>query len=291
MSQLTSKEWVAGFSGRPTNPNYLCVITCNERNISIEASLPQEFSMDIGANYEEAFSQGLSGLLQGGGAIGEASGKALKMLGLQLTTKALTAQVWQGSTEVSFSLPLIFQVETDARVDVQGPLQALYSLTLPRESTPGGLLEAPGPKVDLDKLSKALSGLTVDSVMKGSASAFSKLQSSSSIPDGFNKGKDIANQALTPFSNAFIASIKDNISLSIGTKMLFKSVVITSVNQNFKVQPLEDGSFQRVEVTVGFKTFFVLTQNDMPDLFGTDSYSSASNSGDNPNDPGRRRGR
>lgn len=274
MANLTSLDWVSNSSRKAKNNNYLCVITCNERNISIEASLPQEFSMDIGANYEEAFSQGLSGLLQGGGAIGEASGKALKMLGLQLTTKALTAQVWQGSTEVSFSLPLIFQVENNPRQDVQGPLQDLYSLTLPRESTPGGLLEAPGPKVDLERLSKSMSGVTVNSIVKDTAGVYQKLQSATSIADGFNKGKDIANQALTPFSNAFIGSIKDNISLSIGTRMLFKSVVITSVNQNFKVQPLEDGSFQRVEATVGFKTFYVLTQADMPDLFGTQSFST-----------------
>jgi hypothetical protein len=245
----------------------MAVIACNDKNITIVANLPQEFSMDLGACYEEAFSQGLSGLLSGNGMLSEIAGKSMKMLGLQLTTKALTAQVWQGSTEISFSLPLIFQVESDSERDIQKPLRDLYSLVLPEEKEAGGLLEAPGPRVDLNKLQQN-SGSLMDA-LGGTGSALSSAitgESAMSIKDGVNS-------ALKPFSNAFLSSIKNNISLSIGDRMLFKSVVITSVAQNFSVQPLEDGVFQRVECTVGFKTFYVLTQQDMPDLFAPGAYA------------------
>lgn len=270
---LTSTYWAAPRVAPFTNPNYLAVISCNDKNITVTANLPQEFAMDVGASYEEAFSQGLSGLLNGGGMISDIAGKSMKMLGLQLTTKALTAQVWQGSTEISFSLPLVFQVESDSEADIQKPLRDLYSLVLPEEKESGGLLEAPGPRVDLERLKQQALNLleTGKKVGSGLSSAYSNNQGN--LGGMAQEGQAAVGSGLRSFSNAFLASVKNNISLSIGDRMLFKSVVITSVAQNFSVQPLEDGVFQRVECTVGFKTFYVLTQQDMPDLFSPGAYA------------------
>ncbi len=279
MTTLTSREWRAVRTPPYVNQNYLAVIACNDKNITVIANLPQEFSMDLGASYEEAFSQGLAGLLSGNGMLSEIAGKSLKMLGLQLTTKALTAQVWQGSTEISFTLPLIFQVESDSEADIQKPLRDLYSLVLPEEKEAGGLLEAPGPRVDLAKLKKA--AISMGSIASETGG---QLQSAWANNQGNLWGMAQAAQSavgggLRSFSNAFLSAIKNNISLSIGDRMLFKSVVITSVAQNFAVQPLEDGVFQRVECTVGFKTFYVLTQQDMPDLFSPGAFNYTTGGG------------
>jgi hypothetical protein len=267
---LSSVNWPQSVSsdtaGSFNNANYLAVISCTDKNISVSANLPQEFSMDMHANYEEAFSQGLSGLL---GGKAESVGKAMRLLGMQLTTKALTAQVWQGSTEVAFSLPLIFQVES-SEDDVLIPLQKLYSLLLPTESAAGGLLEAPGPVVDLAKLKSQsidfdTSGLTGLDLTKGASGLVNSALSSA---DNF---KNTAGKGLQSFTNAFTSSIKNNISLSIGSRIRLPSVVITSISTNTDVLPLDGGVFQRVTATVGIKTFYVPTQNDIPDLVGLKS--------------------
>lgn len=220
--------------------------------------------MDFGASYEEAVSQGLAGLA---GGYSETAGKAMKMLGMQLTTKALTAQVWQGSTEVAFSIPLVFQAESNVNDDVTKPLSDLYRLVLPREPDVGGLLQAPGPQLDLDRLKKQSIDFNLKNTVTsgastlGSALTFDKSTLTSAFATASEAGK-----GLQSFSQAFMGSIKNNISLKIGTRVFLSSVVITSVSSNTSVLPTRDGSFQRQEVTVGFKTFYVLTQNDIPNL-------------------------
>ena len=277
-ARLTSNQFVAPLSstsGQEKNPNYLAIISCNDKNITVTASLPEEFSFNLGATYEEAFSQGLTGLLNGGGAISSLASKSMKMLGLQLTTKALTAKIWQGSTSISFSLPLVFQVETDSEEDLQSPLRSLYTLVLPNEPTAGGLLEAPGPRVSLEKLKRIGGDVATIDVSSSATGVMSSIKTALSGPkDLVNLAGEVksgANGALAPFSKAFMSAIENNISLSIGTRIFFDSVVITSVDQQFAVQPLDDGVFQRVHCTVGFETFYVLTQNDMENLFSKGS--------------------
>jgi hypothetical protein len=223
--------------------------------------------MDVGANYEEAFSQGLAGALGGS----ELLGKTMKMMGMQLTTKALTAQVWQGSTEVSFSLPLVFQVEKDEHLDLHKPLIDLYKLVLPTESGAGGLLQAPGPVVDLEKLKTKNVDLNIKGIASSTGSLAGSIFSASGTNDVLKSANGVINaagQGLQSLSKGFVDSIKNNIQLQIGSKCLLKSVVITSVSANTSVLPLQSGTFQRVECTVGFKTFYVLTQEDLPDLIG-----------------------
>lgn len=274
---LTTQSWefldTSGGDNKDTNQNYICIIACTDLGIMLKANLPQEFMIDIGASYEEAIAQAVSS----SSIVSELSGKA-KMMGVQLVTQALTAQIWQGSTEISFSLPLSFQVNSDEMADLLTPLSQLYTLTLPDE-TVGGLLKAPGPSLDPSKVASAVGALTsgaLNSAMDSVSTNFSDLANRVS---GGRVGTALADSSKAtagapPSSSAdggvkttLLSAIKNNISLTLGQYMYFESVVITSVGQTHFVQPLENGTMSRVDVTVGFKTFFVPTQKDIQKMF------------------------
>lgn len=288
-NQLTTQQYtfLDDYSGtKDTNPNYLCTVSSLKLSkftnapISIIASLPQEFSLDIGAAYEEAMAQAVAS----NSVISEFSSMS-KMSGVQLATQALTAQMWQGSTDVSFSIPLVFQVESDEYKDVLLPIAHLYELVLPDDNEGNGLLSAPGPQLDAKQLaaafaslgSGALNTVTPDFVKEGVSSAVDLFKRSfntskslvgasdktASAPQSPTAGKPAGGFTRPPLASA----IKNNISLQLGHFMFFESVVVTSVNQTPKVQPLASGNMSRIEVTVGFKTFYTPTQKDIMKIF------------------------
>ena len=140
------------FTPNAVNQPYKVLICSNDGGgakvaggITVEAWLPEEVNLDISATYEPPFAQGLNGMMPGIGA-------AAKALGVNLTTQAMSAQVWQGGSDVQFSLTLVFQAETNSYTDVILPIKKLLQLTMPKDPTGGGLLEAPGPHVNIDKL-------------------------------------------------------------------------------------------------------------------------------------------
>lgn len=120
--------------------------------IDVVGYLPEEFQFDANSQYEATFAQGLNGLNQ-------SLGNIAKALGVNLTTQAMTAQVWQGSNEVTFNISIVFQAETDSYKDVIKPIKDLLKLTMPKDKARGGLLEAPGPHVDIEKLRTAINGV------------------------------------------------------------------------------------------------------------------------------------
>lgn len=92
------------------NPNYICRITANDAAFTdsnrtqvasgpptILLNLPEQFSFSVASAYEAPFSQGL---IQNEGIRNFA-----KVMGVtNLVTQGLTAQVWQGTQEVQFTL-------------------------------------------------------------------------------------------------------------------------------------------------------------------------------------------
>jgi hypothetical protein len=239
--------------GNPNdNPFYNCYLTCPDKNILIRANLPHEYSLDFGAAYEASFSQSLSDNTYA------AARKVGNALGLQFVTKAMTAKLWQGSNDVTFSLPFIFQIETDYYKDVLEPMSQLYRLVLPKQSASFGLLESPGPSLDLQKL-KALAGDTkIGDVLSKSFDAV--IDGTKSIADGeLPQGPDP--------TAALLGCIKNNCSLVIGGYQYFDSVVVTNVAQTTSVLPYyKTGTMSRVEVVVTFSTFVVPTEDDIPKL-------------------------
>lgn len=293
---LTTTSWefldTSGGDNKDQNPNYHCLITCSDMNIQIKANLPQDFAISIGAQYEEALAQAMNS----SSVVSELAGKA-RLAGVQLVTQALTAQVWQGSTEINFSLPLTLQVNNDETTDVLKPLSDLYTLCLPDEVTSGGFLKAPGPTLSVELLKKstgafasgvmnvakdsdtvkAVGNLVTDAqnigqkVVSGVTSLFKSNErqlSTSESKSADAPGKSNVQDPTSEGQPASLSSaIKNNISLTIGQYMHFDSVVITNVDQTHHVQPLENGTLSRVDVTVTFKTFFVPTRKDIGKIF------------------------
>jgi hypothetical protein len=288
---LTSKEFVMGQPlSSATNPHYMCYIIPLDRGMDpIIAHLPSEYLLNLGASYQAPFSQGPKDLHAH-------VGPAASAFGIQFANKAMTAQLWQGSNEMEFSLPLVLQLESNPNADILKPLSALYELVLPREDVAGGLLTSPGPHLDLDLLKQSVSELSdsaadaasqlwesfgttetnpAKSTQMGDADLFSLSTAGEAIKNTANAG----NSALAAASNAITAAIKYNIALMIGQFQFFPSVVITNVSQLTKVRPYwETGTMSRVEVTVTFRTFYTPTNRDLPSLLlGTEAQWNESN--------------
>lgn len=271
-------------------PNmYKLKVVCQDRGIFVEAWLPETVGFDVQTEYETPFAAGLNGANQ-------ALGNVAKGFGVNLTTQAFTMQVWQGSREISFQLPLVFQTESSGREDVQLPIARLLALTMPTEKTPGGLLEAPGPRIDIDKLlnntlikaalAAEANGGVVSSVAGGIGSAISGAAGAAAtalkvsykiftdpaagIGAAAQETKNLVDKVspgLSSVGKALINSITNNISLYIGNFLYFPSVVITDVSQTYDVLLDRTGQPQRATVNVSFKTFYVPVQQDIEQMF------------------------
>jgi hypothetical protein len=255
---------------------YKARLSCDDQRIWLEASLPDTFSFDVGSQYEAPFAQGFGG--------GTNISAMLRLGGLSLTNQAMTAQVWQGTSDVRFTIPFIFQADTDAIQDVVKPIKDLMRLALPKVGKTGGLLESPGPRIDLNSLVQSNqdaeninkfaaaigTGLkdSLEAAWTGIKSLYNQdeamLQSAVSDSHKIRGSVDTASQA---FSTSITSAIRNNIRLDIGGMWHFPHVIIEDVQQTANVQPLRGtGIFQRVEVNVTFKTFMLPTSNDLEQM-------------------------
>jgi len=265
-----------------TNPHYMCYIIPLDRGMDpIIAHLPEEYDLSLGGSYQAPFAQGPKDLHAH-------VGPAASAFGLQFANKAMTAQLWQGSNEVEFTIPLILQLETNPNTDILKPLSALYELVLPREEVAGGLLTSPGPHLDLDLLKESAVALG-DSAAEYAKEAWENFgtptkSTTTSVGDpstgalnrageAVKNAANATNNAIGAVSNSVTAAIKYNIALMIGQFQFFPSVVITNVSQNTKVRPYwRTGTMSRVAVSVTFRTFYTPTNRDLPSLLlGTEA--------------------
>jgi hypothetical protein len=118
---------------------------CNDKKILFSAWLPEQVATDVSAQYDAPFDTGLNDYMP-------VIGKAAKFFGVNLTSQAMTAQIWQGSQEMNFNMSVVLQAERNAAIEVIKPIKDLLRLTMPDESEAGGLLTAPGPRVNLERL-------------------------------------------------------------------------------------------------------------------------------------------
>lgn len=254
--------------------DYLAYITCSELGINMTAQLPDTWQFDISSEYSAPYAEGLTE------GIPSMLAPGLKAAGVSLTTQVLTAQLWKGSSEITFTLPLVFQAEYDSDREIMKPLLELMALTLPRDSQGGGgMLSAPGPHFDLvdttanpdlnsgkaeskttagslsigqalsdaGNVFKTVGGAALDVGLAGGGAVVGALTVASN-PDGLKSGVTnlyhTANKYISPLSNKLASMVKNRISLSIGNMLTFDSVVIINVQQNHKVQPTADISGQ-----------------------------------------------
>lgn len=336
---LTNREYrfkpeKVSHSVRSGNPNYkVCIIASDvthfgddkRKGFTIMADLPETFSFSVATKYEPSISQGLYGVQDSLLNIKGVSGRTVSnAFGVDLMAKSLTAQIWGGSSHLSFQLPLIFNIESSPMEDVITPLRQLLSLVLPYESNAGSLMQAPGPQFNWDKLTKNLAAATkqtinsagsfarnaaattagtlpaagknADSIYRsvvggnvkipytnvnldqaGSAIANwgkSALESVQKSGDG-NTANAKTTTDLKQFPNAVRDSLDGQISLSIGRFQWFPSVVVTSIDPEFKMLTTEDGTPSQVQVNVSFSTMFVPTSKDINDMVGSPSLQVA----------------
>lgn len=263
---LVSDSFVMGFPlQEQENPNYMCFIVPMDRGMEpIKLHLPEEYALTLGASYQAPFSQG---------PVDPQSvlGRVASAAGLQFANKAMSMQLWQGSNEMEFAIPLVLQVESDPYLDVLKPLGTLYELMLPRENVAGGLLTSPGPHIDLEKLKEGLlsekTSMDLGEVFSTISDSYKSLTETGDWGSAISGAGDAANNTLAVFSNSITSAIKYNISLTLGNFQHFPSVVITNVQQDTKVRPdYLTGTMSRINLTVTFRTFFTPTNRDLQHL-------------------------
>ena len=245
---------------------YKAYIVCQEQNILVEAWLPEQVNVDINANYEAPFAQGIAS------SVNEKIGTIARFAGLSMTTQALTIQVWQGGSTIQFSLPLIFQAETSGVSDVMKPIKDLMKLMMPKDPQGGGILEAPGPRLDPDKFMSQAGptlkkiGGDVSNLFNGGLSGMIDA-GKQVLNDPVGAARSVGNTVAQPISNAIVNSVKNNISLYIGQFQYFPSVVVTDVSPTFDVVLGPDKNPQRATVVVQFRTFYTPTERDIEGMF------------------------
>lgn len=274
-----------------------------EGAIFVKAFLPEEVNLDIQAEYDAPFAQGLNQMMPGLGSLARA-------FGVNMVTQAMTAQVWQGGTEVQFQMPLIFQATHNSYLEVMKPIKDLMRLTMPKDTPGGGLMESPGPHINIEKLKAPVGGKkitstptpqnpTTESKEGGGIIGMGKAlwsgwggdsgllnaaaKNVTSIGESISKEgwlaainvpinviKDLkasTNDTLTNLSTQLVNAIEGNISLYIGNYLYIPSIVITDVSPTFNTIIGPDGNPTRAQVQVSFKMFYIPTQADLDVMF------------------------
>jgi hypothetical protein len=246
---------------------YKALVICSDQNIIVDAWLPETVGLDVNANYDAPYAQGI-------GAINDKLGALAQFIGMNLTTQAMTAQLWQGGSFINFQIPFIFQAESNAEIDVMRPIKDLLRLTMPRDPSVGGILEAPGPHIDIKKLAQNASQAGQSSLSNLTSQGASGLVDTAKqvVNNGLDmndlaKAKDQANNIAKQASRLIVNSVVNNISLYIGKFMYFPSVVVTDVSPTYDVVLNNAGKPMRATVNVGFRTFYIPTQNDIELMF------------------------
>lgn len=233
---------------------YRCIIVCPERGINITANLPAEYQLDFGSSYDTPFSQSVSNNAYAGAK------NTAGAFGFQFATKAMTSKIWQAGNQADFTIPLVLQIENDPYEDVIKPLADLYSLVLPSVSGVLGMLKAPGPVLDPDRIS----GKLWKAVTTGAGSL---ADAAKDTWDGKGVGDSVSDNLQGDPTAWLLAAVKNNCYLYIGHHQFFSSVVLTNVSQTTSVLPhYGTGVMSRVEVNVTFSTLWVPTQEDIKDL-------------------------
>ena len=255
-------------------PEYTMLLHSNDLGITVTAALPETFAYDVSSQYQPSFSQGIS--------VSDSVSNGLRLVGMSLTNQAMTAQIWQGTTDIQFTIPVILQAEEDEGPEIMTPLKNLHRLTLPSRDKEGGLLRSPGPQLDLEKLaanSGALSGFAAEGAKTQAqdagrlASAVSGLMIGES-GDGMGAYAKSAKEARANMdtasataSSVIHAATKNIITLKIGRFMKLPSVVVETVSLTGHIQPLASGVPQRVEVSITFRTFMIPTADELDEIF------------------------
>jgi len=253
--------------------------------ISVQAPMPDTFMYDASSTYEAPYAKGLTG----SGAVTN----ILAAVGYRATMQVLTAQLWTGSQESQLSLKLEFATETDPLTDVRLPILNLLKLATPGTNPTTGVMTSPGPSLDLSaqNVAQVLTdtgsnlGASLSAITGGNNIVSSFLQSAGTfvgakagqLTNMLSASTNAQSKALTPSTTSpsdmtrgsyWKSKLKNNITIKIGNYMYFDSVVITNVQQTFASDfDYATGWPHYVEVSVQFKPLFMITKDDLENIF------------------------
>jgi hypothetical protein len=272
------------------NPNYLVTIMSvldspGQQHISVTAPMPETFMYDASVQYDSPFTQALTGnvMIDTILRVGVAA---------KLVTQAMTAQIWQGSTETELGLELEFQAETNPATEVRDPIVSLLRLVTASTDFEG-LITSPGPKIDSAIMQDFVSAAKkVGSSIADSFSSFS-LPGTKELGSILNTGITSIQPSGQGAANAqpsssqtlgtvdyYKSKVRDQISIRIGNYAFFDSVVITSVQKTYESQfDALTGLPYYAKVAIRFKPLFMITQSDLNKIFFPPPSSGAPTSG------------
>ncbi len=260
------------------NPNYLIIIkqTVDPANPGLPgpvviAPMPDSLAFDSSSEYETPFAQGLFGKSD----VTQLASAA----GIRLTTQALTAKIWQGSSENDLSLELDFHAETDPDVEVRQPILTLLKMATASIDTATGMLKAPGPRIDITDTGKILSegASTLANEASQVASALGSvfgltkqgtLNSQTANLNGSSAASKPAANGGLGGSQFWKGVIRNQISVQIGNYAFFDSVVIKNVQKTYSHQiDARTGLPMHAKVSIRFAPLFLVTQEDLDQIF------------------------
>lgn len=252
----------------------------SEGNVVFTAWLPEEFNYSMSSNYEAPFQP----LLQNSWV-----GVAQKLMGANLMTPLMTAQLWSGSETPEFSVQVQLEAESSTAQDVKAKFLRLLQLVTPYTNSYGMML-SPGPRVDVKKVLEraAASSSTISSGFDTINSALNLvmddnhqnlLPTSGSGVKTQNGGRmiDSSESVMSEKSDVFStasyisgpdALVSNQISISIGRYLYFPSVVITNVNST--LLHCIDGTTgwpMSATIDISFRPLFMPVVNDYKNMF------------------------
>jgi hypothetical protein len=267
------------------NPDYLIIIyqqadptVQGSSGAVVTAPLPETMAYDVASEYQAPFAQGMGG----NGGFSQAASAA----GIRLTTQAMTAQLWQGSTENEISLDLEFQTDTDPDLDVRQPVLTLMKFAAASVDTATGLLKSPGPRISLEGIAaigkqaatQAEVALKQGANMAADVTGITKARFDTSktlLGPATNLNSQQNPNGTQPVENGLGGSefwkknIINQISVQVGRYAFWDSVVILNVQETWSHEiDNETGLPLHAKVTIRFKPLFFVTQQDLDKIFG-----------------------
>lgn len=261
--------------------NYTVHVSCPERGIEVFAPVPETFMHDVSSSYDTPFSNLLSGRIA----------TMMRMGGVLPIMQAMTAKFWMGQSDTELGLDLVFQCETDARRDVMEPVILLNKLAAAHKDPNTQTLEAPGSQLGgyvwqyvKDRVEQARKA-KADGPNPNEPGA-SETAKDATLEDGSKSSKDGDDQPAQNSADGTLIGtvewakryVKNPVSLQIGQYAYYDLIVVNSVTQTFSSQFDQDGWPMHATVSMRFSPLFMLTDDDIEQVFaggGPQRYGTA----------------
>lgn len=206
---------------------YKIEIISNRLKTVIHGLMPDNFSFKIGSEWVP--------FLPATGQLGIVNQLSQLLTGTQMTTALQSRRIWKGTSPININLVLKFQSITNTLENVIYPIYTLLALASPEESD--GVvpwLQPPGPgPFDTDVPTNPY----MASVVAGAKE----------VAKGLTSG--------------------EKISLNIGTRLRFPSVIIKEVTPTFEGKIDSSGWFTEASVSINFETYEIITKNKLNQVF------------------------